>query len=149
MIDREWIDKRICHVKKHGDESDVRELAVLYVIKEHMEGEEEGEGHLTQEKAVRWVNSMVSADPAAPHGGKWTMEQVKPVAQKYGVPTEGERFWEFWAVMNALYSDYYGVASKYGMLNPDFFADMAMSWINDRDAVRNKAAEYYEHIVRR
>ena len=68
-------------------------------------------------------------------------------AQKYGVPTEGEKFAEFWAVMNALYSDYYTVAKKYNVLIPDFFADMAMAFINDKDAVRNKTAVYYECIV--
>lgn len=111
-----------------------------------MEG---GKGHhkLTREMAEEWVAGMEGSDPAKPHGGKWTMDQVKPVAQKYGVPTEGEKFAEFWAVMNALYSDYYTVAKKYNVLNPDFFADMAMAFINDKDAVRNKAAVYYECIV--
>lgn len=116
-----------------------------------MEGGGKRSGHhkLTREMAEEWVEGMESADPQKPHGGKWTMDQVKPVAQKYGVPTEGDRFVEFWAVMNALYSDYYAVAKKYNMLNPDFFADMAMAWINDKDAVRNKAAVYYECIVER
>ena len=108
--------------------------------KEHMH-------HLTHEKAVKWVEGMESDDPAIPHGGKWTMEQMKPVAIKYGVPTEGERFWEFWAIMNALYSDYYNVAKKHNVLSPDFFADMAMAFINDKDAVKNKAAAYYDCIV--
>ena len=114
-----------------------------------MEGGGKRGGHhrLTREMAEDWVENMESSDPAKPHGGKWTMDQVKPVAQKYGVPTEGDRFVEFWAVMNALYSDYYAVAKKYNMLNPDFFADMAMAFINDQDAVRNKAAVYYECIV--
>lgn len=111
-----------------------------------MEG---GKGHrkLTREMAEEWVAGMESSDPAKPHGGKWTMEQIKPIATKYGVPTEGEKFAEFWAVMNALYSDYYTVAKKYNVLNPDFFADMAMAFINDKDAVRNKAGVYYECIV--
>ena len=106
-----------------------------------------GHHKLTREMAEEWVEGMESSDPAKPSGGKWTMEQAKPVAQKYGVPTEGEKFYEFWAVMNALYSDYYTVAKKYNMLNPDFFADMAMAFINDKDAVKNKAAVYYECIV--
>jgi hypothetical protein len=49
--------------------------------------------------------------------------------------------------MNALYSDYYGVAKKYNMLTPEFFADMSMAFINDKDAVPNKVAMYYECIV--
>lgn len=151
MLDRHMIEKRIHHIKEHGDcAQDVRDLAMLLYVKDHMD-DDDAKGHanhqMTRDMAERWVAGMVSDDPAKPHGGKWTMDQVKPVAQKYGVPTEGDRFAEFWAVMNALYSDYYAVAKKYGALNPDFFADMAMAWINDKDAVRNKAAVYYECIV--
>lgn len=153
MLDKCMIKKRIAYVKEHGDDAeDVRDLAMLmYVLRhmdEHEEHKEHGEGHeMTHEMAVRWVDALEGDDPAKPHGGKWTMEQVRPIAQKYGIPTEGKRFWEFWAVMNALYSDYYGVAKKYNALNPDFFADMAMAFINDRDAGENKAARYYECIV--
>ena len=113
----------------------------------------DGGGHrgshqkMTREMAEDWVNSMEGSDPAKQHGGKWTMEQIKPIAQKYGVPTEGEKFYEFWAIMNAMYSDYYPVAKKYNVLSPDFFADLSMAFINDKDAVENKVAMYYECIV--
>ena len=113
----------------------------------------DGGGHrgshqkMTREMAEDWVNSMEGSDPDKQHGGKWTTEQIKPIAQKYGVPTEGERFWEFYAVMNAMYSDYYPVAKKYNVLSPDFFADLSMAFINDKDAMENKAAMYYECIV--
>lgn len=112
-------------------------------------GGRSGHHRLTREMAEEWVEGMESSDPAKPHGGKWTMDQVKPVAQKYGIPTEGEKFAEFWAVMNALYSDYYAVAKKYNLLTPDFFADLSMAFINDKDAVENKAAVYYECIVQK
>ena len=110
-------------------------------------GHRGGHQKMTREMAEDWVNSMEGSDPAKQHGGKWTMEQIKPIAQKYGVPTEGERFWEFYAIMNAMYSDYYPVAKKYNVLTPDFFADLAMAFISDKDAVENKAAMYYECIV--
>lgn len=148
MFDKHTIHERICHLKKHGDNAeDALELAALIYVKEHM-GREDHEGrHLSHEDAVKWVNAMRGDDPAVPVGGKWTMEQIKPIAQKYGVPTEGERFWEFYAVTNAMYSDYYPVAKKYNVLTPDFFADLAMAFISDKDAVENKAAMYYECIV--
>ena len=114
-----------------------------------MDGGGHGKHHkLTREMAMEWVDSMEGSDPAKPHGGKWSMEQVKPIATKYGVPTEGDKFVEFWAVMNAMYSDYYPVAKKYNALTPEFFADMAMAFISDKDAVENKAAMYYECIVK-
>ena len=103
---------------------------------------------MTREMAEEWVESMEGDDPAKPKGGKWTPDQIKPIATKYGVPTEGERFWEFYAIMNAMYSDYYPVAKKYNTLNPDYFADLAMAFINDKDAVRNKVSVYYECIAK-
>ena len=110
-------------------------------------GKDKSYQKMTREMAEEWVDNMRGDDPAVAYGGKWTAEQIKPIATKYGVPTEGERFWTFYAVMNAMYSDYYAVAKKYNTLNPDFFADLAMAFINDRDAVKNKATVYYECVV--
>lgn len=104
---------------------------------------------MTRETAMEWTESLENADPAKPRGAKWNPDQIKPIAQKYGIPTEGERFWEFFAVMNMLYSDYYTVAKKYNALTADFFADMAMAFISDKDAVENKTAVYYECIAQK
>lgn len=106
-----------------------------------------GNRKMTREIAEEWTEKLEGSDPAKPHGAKWTEEQVRPIATKYGIPTEGERFWEFYAVMNAMYSDYYAVAKKYNTLTPEFFADLSMAFINDKDAVENKAMTYYECIV--
>lgn len=129
-------------------------LCMLYNIKKHMEHEREDgyhehRDHLTREMSEKWVESLESDDPAKPRGAKWTTDQVKPIAQKYGIATDGDKLYEFWAVMNALYCDYYAVAKKYNVLNADFFADMAMAFIHDKDAVDGKAAAYYKHIVDR
>ena len=127
-------------------------LCMLYRIREHMHKECEEHagkrGHrLTREEAESWVSGMRGEDPAVPHGGKWTMEQVKPIAIKYGIQPETEDFIELWATMNALYADYFAVAKKYNVVTPDFFADMAMAFIHDKDARPGKVAEYYAHIV--
>lgn len=104
---------------------------------------------LTKENARAWVASMRGSDPAKPKGGKWSMEDVKPYAQRMGMPTEGVEFFEFFAIMNAMYSDYFEVAKKYNLQNnPAFFADMAKAWLHDEDAVDNKAAMYYDCIVK-
>lgn len=110
-------------------------------------GKDKSHQKMTREMAEQWVEGMHGDDPAKPNGGKWTPEQIKPIATKYGIPTEGDRFWEFWAIMNAMYSDYYSVAKKYNALNPDFFADLAMAFISDKDAVKNKSVVYYECIA--
>ncbi|MBQ8617675.1 MAG: hypothetical protein IJ418_09185 [Clostridia bacterium] len=105
-------------------------------------------GEMTREMAEKWVEGMESADPQKPRGGKWTLEQVKPLAQKMGF-AEGQKLYEFWAVMNAIYSDYYEVSKKYNLHNnPEYFAEMAKAWLYDKDAVENKATVYYECIVK-
>lgn len=103
---------------------------------------------MDQHTAERWVDEMEGSDPANPMGGKWTPEQVKPYAQKYGFPTEGDKFWEFYAVMNAMYSDAFDTAKEFNLVKPEFFASLAKGWINDKDAVPNKAKVYYECVVR-
>ena len=102
---------------------------------------------LTKEQAEEWVSEMDNEDPSHPEGGKWTMEEVKPLAQKYEIPTDGQKFIDFYAMMNAMYSDYYKVAKKYGVANPDFFAEMAKAFVCDKDAKKNKTALYYDYIV--
>lgn len=103
---------------------------------------------MTREMAMAWVDGMENADPSKPHGGKWSPEQVKAHAAKMGLPTEGEEFWSFYAIMNAMYSDYYEAAKKFNLHNsPEFFAEMAKAFLHDPDAVENKAAAYYECIV--
>lgn len=104
---------------------------------------------LTREMAQEWVDEMENEDPAKPEGGMWTMEQVKPLAKKYGIPEDSQKFIDFYAVMNAMYSDYSVVAKKYGVTTPDFFAEMAKAFICDKDAVKNKTAMYYEYLVKK
>lgn len=58
------------------------------------------------------------------------------------------KFWALYAVMNAMYSDYYEVAKKYNVATPEFFADMARAFIDDKDAAPGKAERYYEYIVK-
>ena len=103
---------------------------------------------LTKEKAKEWVESMENEDESHPEGGKWTMEEVKPYAQKVGISVEGQKFIDFYAMMNAMYSDYYKVAKEFNVANPDFFAKMAKAWIDDSDAVKGKTAIYYDYIVK-
>lgn len=104
------------------------------------------DGRLRREDAIEWVEGLEGADPSTPRGGKWTMEQVKPIAQKHGF--DGEKLPEFFAVMNALYADYYDVAKKFNVATPEFFGELTKAWLHDKDAVENKAAMYYEYIVR-
>ena len=53
--------------------------------------------------------------------------------------------------MNVMYSDYYGVAAKYGLDRPEFYADLAKAFLMDKDAggPEEKMAGYYYGVVKR
>lgn len=102
-----------------------------------------------RETAEHWVRSMRNEDKAHPTGGKWSADSLRPMAQKYGIPTDGAKFWEFYAMTNAMYSDYAEVAKKFGITSPEFYACMAKAWLEDEDAEPDKTALYYEYIVKK
>lgn len=99
--------------------------------------------HLTREKAEKWVQSMRSGDH---RGGKWKFDEIRQYASNYGVTGE-QKVIDFFAVMNAMYSDYHKVAKKFGVDKTDFYAELAKAFIDDEDAVDGKAAMYYECIA--
>ena len=99
---------------------------------------------MTNEMADEWTRGMKNEDGTK--GPHWTMEQVKQVMAQKGIECNPL---EMYPVMNALYSDYCSVLKKWNMNKIDFYVDLACSWINDSDAVPNKASAYYEHIVKK
>lgn len=138
-----------------GSYHNERDDGVIYLDEERTrrrgshDYDDDDDDEITREKAEKWVANMAGSDPAIPHGGKWTMEAVKPFAQKYGFPTSGREFYEFYVVMNAMYSDYYDVAKKFGVANPDFFAELAKCFIKDKDANPGKVEMYFKHIAKK
>lgn len=102
---------------------------------------------LDRETAERWVRGMRNEDPNRPTGARWSMDELKPMAQKFGIRPESEEFIEFYAMTNAMYSDYCEVAKKFNITSPEYYGMMAKAWMEDRDAVPNKTAMYYECIV--
>ena len=54
---------------------------------------------------------------------------------------------EFWAVINAVYSDDYGVAKTHNASSIAFYVDMAKVWRHDADAKKSKATAYYEYVA--
>lgn len=99
---------------------------------------------LTRREADEWVRCMRGSDGST--GGRWTYDETRSFATKRGMKSE-EDLVEFYAIMNAMYSDYGEVAKKHGISMPEFFADLAKAFIEDDDAVPDKVAAYYENIV--
>lgn len=98
---------------------------------------------LTVEQAQRWVNEMENCDGS--RGAHWSMDQTNQIMQQRGITCEKT---EFWATMNAMYSDYCKVAKAHNADNANFYADLACAFLKDKDAVENKAAAYYAYIVK-
>ena len=97
-----------------------------------------------KETAKAWVKKMKHADGSS--GEHWTMEQSNQVMQKRGIDCDPA---EFYAIMNAMWSDYSKVADKFGVNNVDYWAEMTKAFLMDKDAAPDKAALYYECIVKK
>ena len=106
-----------------------------------------GGGKLTKEMAEQWVENMEGESEEHPLGGVFSWETAKDLAGKVGYGTSGQRMIDFYAIINAMYSDYNSVATRYKLNTPEFYAYMAKAWLEDADAVKNKAAVYYRCIV--
>lgn len=98
---------------------------------------------MTKEMAEEWTKSMKNEDGTK--GPHWTMEQTKQVMAQKGIECDPL---EMFVILNAMYSDYCAVLKKYGMNKMDVYVDLACAWLNDADAVPNKAAAYYQYIVK-
>lgn len=106
------------------------------------------EAEFGREDAEEWVEAMMNEDDQKPHGGKWDVAFVKPLAQKVGISSDGPDFWEFYAVVNSIYSDFCKVLKEYNVTNPMAYAKLAKAWIHDKDAVDDKVSVYYNCIVK-
>lgn len=98
---------------------------------------------LTKEMAEEWTAGMKNKDGSK--GPHWKMDDVKRLMSQRKIQKD---LYEFWAVLNAVYSDYYGVAKKHGVNTMDFYVDMACAWLDDEDAHPDKAAIYFHEIVK-
>lgn len=101
-----------------------------------------------RETAMQWAANMQNADDTT--GPHWTMEQTTAVAESMGIQAPVVPRWAWGVTMNMMYSDYCMVASKYGVNNAEFFADMARAFLFDKDAEGpgEKLAAYYHSIVK-
>lgn len=99
---------------------------------------QEEEGGLPWDIAEEWVESMSGGKP------KYSYEQVEALVKKHKCECDPV---EMWAIMNALHSDYGKVLRKYGLDSISVYMDLAVAWLEDEDAVEDKAMMYYECIV--
>lgn len=100
---------------------------------------------MDKETAEEWVSSMENEDGSK--GEHWTLEQVEKELHQRGMHYDSI---EFWAALNAEYSDRCKVYRKYGVNELDFYMDVVeAAWMNDKDAVDDKVAMYYRCMVKK
>lgn len=98
----------------------------------------------TEDDARRWTEHMENDDGSM--GAHWTLEQTTAVANSIGVHVDP---WIWFAALNMEYSDNFGVAQKYGLDRPEYYADLAKAFLFDEDggSPETKIAGYYHGIV--
>lgn len=140
------LDKAICNYKEMPvSERSAQTICILMDLRDRLADKYES---LSHEDIVEWLKKMDNEDGSI--GGHWSVEQTNAVAISMGVQFDHISAMCWNVTMNMMYSDYYGVAQKYGVAVPEFFADMAKAFLFDKDAPspREKLAAYYWHIAK-
>lgn len=102
------------------------------------------EDRMNRAIAEKWMRGIENSDGT--HGAHWTLEQTTQVMQQRGLSYNPVCFW---VAMNAIYSDFGEVLEKHGITSLDVYSDMAAAfWLDDVDAVKEKEAAYWKHIVK-
>ena len=98
---------------------------------------------LEREDAEEWVEMMENADGST--GGHWTMEQAKQILKQSGEKEMDPV--EFYAALNATYSDLCKFFRKYEINNMAAYVDFVKAfWFEDEDAP-DKVSKYYFGVV--
>ena len=106
-------------------------------------------GKMSHKDIENWKNHMKNQDGTM--GEHFKKEQVMQAARQIGVnPEEYGNEHIFGLVMNMMYSDYCAVAKKFGLDRPDFYAELAKAFLNDKDfsgEPEEKVFLYYQCIA--
>jgi hypothetical protein len=105
-------------------------------------------GKLSHKDIENWKRHLKNQDGTM--GEHFKKDQVMQAARQIGVNPEeyGEHI--FPLVMNMMYSDYCAVAKKFGLDRPDFYAELAKAFLNDKDfggEPEEKVFLYYKCIA--
>lgn len=89
-------------------------------------------GKMSHKDIENWKRHLKNQDGTM--GEHFKKDQVHQAARQIGVnPEEYGNEHIFGLVMNMMYSDYCAVAKKFGLDRPDFYAELAKAFLNDKD----------------
>lgn len=137
-ITKQNIEKEI-HTILDTKEMSCANLERFVLLSEAMKYIDCGEREFTAQDAKEWVDKMY---PPA----RWSMDQTTAVMRQRNLHYKP---FVFWAIMNSLVSDYGKTMAKHGADKTEVWADLAVDWLDDHDAVEDKAGHYFRDIVKR
>lgn len=106
------------------------------------------DGEVDTGMLMEWVQEM--KDPKGKRIDPWSADEIKPLARRFGYPTTGEAFSDFYTAIHMMKSDYCAVAEEFDVDTPAYYAALADAWLKDPDAKlkgRDKLEAYYKCIV--
>lgn len=104
--------------------------------------------YFTKHDIESWKRGMINEDGS--RGEHFNKEQVMQYAKQVGVDIQQFGDATFCLAMNMMYSDYCGVAKKFGFDRPEVYADLAKAFLDDKDfdgEPEEKLYLYYKCIV--
>ena len=113
---------------------------------EKIPGHASGKGMpvMTRDMAEYWMENLQNEDGTK--GPHWSLEDVKSIIKQRSLQIDPIRLW---VAMNAEYSDNVMVNRKYGVDKQEYYLESAIAkWLNDKDAVDDKEAAYFTHVVK-
>lgn len=144
MLTCEYFEQEIDDIlsRKSLSCNELEVLKDLLVTKYFLGKEMSATSKMSEETAREWVSKMENTDGTT--GAHWTIDATTAVRDKLWLKHICK--YEFWAVMNSLYSDYGKTLTKTNA-TPEIYGELARDWIEDDDAVKAKASAYYRYVV--
>lgn len=100
--------------------------------------------HISEDMAKELVHDFPVTDGSGRESGeKWNCEQAKDLALKVGIDLDKINKWEWYLVLNNMYSDYSNTLKKHGMTDSTIYAELAKDWFHDPDADEHKTFKYF------
>lgn len=83
------------------------------------------------------VEEMVNEDGSS--GGHFSLEDATNIARRYDIPFTHFNEYDWYYVLNMIYSDYYGAVGD----DTAVYVNLAKKFLMDKDAKEGKALKYY------
>ena len=98
--------------------------------------------HFCEELAKEAVEGFMNCDGSK--GPKWTLSQTQSLMMSQRANAALYNEFDFYFVMNMLWSDHSDILGS----DPNLYAKMAVSWLEDKDVAEGKAFRYYFKVAK-